>query len=101
MADPVQIERYRRPLQSDDGGGTSDDMEARVKLLEYRAGEAEKGFARLEGKIDTLVKDVSEIKGKVSNLPTAWQIFGVIVGTIALLLGSVAVTAAVFRMFLP
>ena len=39
------------PLRSADGGGTSDGMETRVKLLEYRADQTEKLLLRMDSKL--------------------------------------------------
>jgi hypothetical protein len=46
-------------------------MEPRVKALEA-------GMARIEPKIDGLVKDVADIKGRISAMPTTWQLLGMI-----------------------
>lgn len=83
-------------LKGGGGGGTFDDMETRVKLLEFRAEQTEKLLAKMDSKLDGLVKDVSEIKGKVANAPTVWTIWqtnaallatvvAVAIGTVALL----------------
>jgi hypothetical protein len=58
-------------LKGGDGGGTFDDMEARVASLEKR-------FDRFEAKVDALIKDVAEIKGRVSTMPSTWQLVGLI-----------------------
>lgn len=60
-------------MHSDGGGGTFDGMDTRVKLLEYRADQTEKFLLRMDGKLDTLVKDVSEMKGTLTGLPKTWQ----------------------------
>ncbi len=65
-------------LKSGGGGGTSDDMDARLKLLEYRAEQADKMFARIDGKLDGMAKDLSEVKGRISAMPTTWQLLGMI-----------------------
>ncbi|MGE0584149.1 MAG: hypothetical protein AB7O39_03340 [Flavobacteriaceae bacterium] len=61
-------------LKTGGGGGTYDGMEARVKLLEYRAEQADKMFARIDAKLDGIAKDMSEIKGRISAMPTTWQL---------------------------
>lgn len=53
-----------------DGGGTSDPMEARVSSLETK-------IDRIDIKLDGLKVDVSEIKGKLSAMPTTWQMIGI------------------------
>lgn len=65
-------------LKSGDGGGTFDDMDARIKVLEYRAEQADKVFARIDSKLDGLVKDLSEVKGRINAMPTTWQLLGMI-----------------------
>ena len=63
------------PLQSGDGGGTSGDMEARVTSLEKR-------FDRFEAKLDALIKDVSEVKRRVSAMPSTWQLIGIVLAVL-------------------
>lgn len=70
-------------LKDGGGDGTSDDMEARVAKLE-------KSFEKIDGKLDTLIKEVAEMKGRVSAMPTTWQLIG-------LVLGIMAATLAVIR----
>jgi hypothetical protein len=59
------------PLKSGDGGGTSGGMDARLSALESR-------FDRFEAKLDTLIKDVAEMKGRISAMPSTWQLLGMI-----------------------
>lgn len=58
-----------------DKGGTQppggDGMDARVSALEKR-------FDRFEQKLDALVKDVAEMKGRMNAMPTTWQLLGMI-----------------------
>lgn len=56
-------EGYERLLRRTGGGGDDGKMEA----LEKRVGV-------LEADLKTLMKDVAEIKGKISQLPTVWQL---------------------------
>lgn len=58
-------------LKGDGGGDRFDPMEQRVAALEKR-------FDRFEAKLDTLVRDVAEVKGRVGAMPTAWQLLGMI-----------------------
>jgi hypothetical protein len=76
----VPMDKYRQQteghptavaLKSGGGGGTFDPMERRVSALE-------EGFKRIEPKLDTVVKDTSEIKGRLSAMPTSWQLLGMI-----------------------
>lgn len=64
-------EQMRRPLETGGGGGHDSGMEGRVAALEKRS-------ERIEGKLDGLVKDVSEIKGRLAGIPTTWQLVGLI-----------------------
>lgn len=52
------------PLKLGGGGGTYDGMEPRVAALE-------KGFERIEKKLDTLLTDVAEMKGQLKGMPSA------------------------------
>lgn len=56
-------------MKSGDGGGTFDGMEARVKALEER-------FEKMDSKLDTIVRDLSYLKGKVDSMPTSLQLLG-------------------------
>lgn len=49
-------------------GGT--EMEARVKRLEDDMKE-------IKADLKSLLKDSNEIKGKVSNMPSTWQMIGI------------------------
>lgn len=54
------------------GGGRppgDGELETRVKALEDK-------FDKIDGKLDTLVKDVSYLKGKVDAMPTSLQLLG-------------------------
>lgn len=69
---PFPPERIRsRPLNDGGGGGTFDGMDARVTALEKR-------FDRFEAKLDAVVKDLAEVKGRISAMPTTWQLLGMI-----------------------
>lgn len=65
------------PLHSGDGGGTSDGMEARVKRLEDDVKEV-----RSDTKAIRI--DLAEIRGKLSNMPSTWQMIGLMVGLLGL-----------------
>lgn len=67
------------------GGGGGDiygGMEARVADLEKRTG-------KIEEKIDKVLIDLAEIKGKLSGMPTTWQIvtlvFAIMAGSFAII----------------
>ncbi len=61
-------------IHQDKGGRQppgGDGMDARVAALEKR-------FDRFEQKLDALIKDVSEMKGRMNAMPTSWQLLGMI-----------------------
>jgi hypothetical protein len=72
----------KAPLHSGGGGGTFDDMEARVKALESRAD-------RIETKLDTLIEKVAGMEGELRRLPGYPGLFlvcGTLVGVVALII---------------
>jgi hypothetical protein len=82
MAEIVNLRTSPVPsLKSGDGGGTFDDMEARVKALESSVSE-------IKADLKTILKDTSEIKGKLSNMPATWQIVTMFVAMFALVITS-------------
>jgi len=44
--------------------------------MEQRVARLEIDVAEIKGDIKALIRDLAELKGKVSNMPTAWQIVG-------------------------
>jgi hypothetical protein len=80
-----RIERLldRRGIGGGRGGG---DLEPRVSTLEGAVARIDATLLRLEGKIDQTAKatEVAELKGKVSQLPTVWQVFGLVVAIFGL-----------------
>ena len=91
-----QLEEEKRslPLNSSGGGGTSDDMEARVKALEGRVD-------KIDGKLDTLLRDSSEIKGRIANMPSTWQMIAICGTMIGIVLATGAALLGILRMLLP
>jgi hypothetical protein len=94
MGSVVDIsEAKRRGLNSGDGGGTFDDMEHRVKLLEGDMKE-------IKGDLKSLLQNTAEIKGKIDGLPSAYE-FGQLKGrvdslpTFAKLSAALAIVVAV------
>jgi hypothetical protein len=104
----------RKAFQSGGGGGKGPEdpmFEARLKSLESRSERLEAGFQRLEvgfarieerfasiatkddvSRLETrLVSEISEVRGRVANLPTTWQIVGILA---ALLFGMASLVYA-------
>jgi hypothetical protein len=83
---------YERLLRETGGGGDDGDMpptlEARVSALETKVSE-------IWTDARSLVKDVAEIKGKLSNMPTTFQIVSWFVGVA---LGLVALVFTIARL---
>lgn len=73
------------------GGG---ELEARVSSLEKR-------FERFESKLDGLIKDVSEIKGRIANMPSTWQMIGITATMIGMVLAGSAGLLAILRHLSP
>lgn len=92
MADITYL-NDRRQLKSGGGGGTIDDMEARVKRLEDDMKE-------IKGDLKSLLQSSAEIKGKIDGLPSAYE-FGQLKGrvdtlpTIAKITGLLSIATAV------
>lgn len=82
------------PLHSGDGGGTFDGMEARVKRLEDDMRE-------VKSDLKTLIRDVSEIKGRVANMPSTWQMIGISAGLIGIVIASGGGLLAILRLMAP
>lgn len=82
------------PLQSGDGGGTFNGMEARVKRLEDDMRE-------VKTDLKTLIRDVSEIKGRVANMPSTWQMIGISAGLIGIVIASGGGLLAILRLMAP
>ncbi len=70
-----------------DNGGMPPDLDARVKALEARTSE-------IGVDVRAVIKDVAEIKGKISQMPTTLQMQAWFVGVS---LGLVALVFAVAR----
>ena len=105
----AKIYTFARPSSKDGlkdggGGGTSDDMEARVARLESDMGHVKDTLKSLDARTESLRKDVGDVKTdlatlkvKVEHLPGKGFIFAVATG----MLGAAgALMAAVVR-FIP
>ena len=65
-------DKQRSGLKGGGGDGTFSDMEARVKRLEEDSKE-------MRADLKAIRIDLAEIKGKVSAMPSTWQMVGLIV----------------------
>lgn len=98
MADPDQVSleylrkqlERERDLKNGGGGGTFDGMNARVAALEADMKEVRSDLKAI--RIDT-----AEIKGKLSNIPSTWQMIGVFGGLIGLLLAGSGILFGIIR----
>lgn len=90
MVDPIPLRPEQRYLPPGDGGGISDDMEARVKTLET-------GLIRIDSKLDGIVRDVAEIKGRIANMPSTWQMIGITAAMLALVIAGSGGMIALIR----
>lgn len=88
------IPNWRRKgptLPPGDGGGTSDDMEARIKRLED-------DYKEVRADLKTLVVDMAVLKEKVSHLPTKGWAAGAVV-TLVGLMATIATLAPKLQAF--
>jgi hypothetical protein len=57
---------------SGDGG---DNIGPRLSTLEQKVEQIQAQVARLDTKFDQFTKEIFELKGRVSQLPSLWQLF--------------------------
>ena len=72
-------------IHQDKGGRQppgGDDMEPRVKVLEYRADQAEKRMERVDSKLDRALEGIARIEGRINAMPTTWQLVGLILAVL-------------------
>jgi hypothetical protein len=63
-----------RDLKHGGGSGTSDGMDRVWEKL----GDHDKRFDKVEAKVDKIGSDLAEVKGRLSAMPTTWQLLGMI-----------------------
>lgn len=93
MAEPYTLSKHPRfgpSLKSGGGDGTSGGMETRVKALEDK-------FDKIDSKLDGIVKDAAEIKGRLSSMPSTWQVVGICASMLALALAGGGAMLALVR----
>jgi hypothetical protein len=66
-------------LASGGDGPHDPDMEARVRKLERFTEDIRSILGRLEPAISKIRDDTNEIKGKLSQMPTVWQLLSLII----------------------
>jgi len=86
LDDRIDQALKRRFPSGEGGGGSGDDFEARLASVEQKVDDLRAGMERVEIKIDQLptAADVSEIKGRVSQMPTVWQLLGLVIAIFGL-----------------
>ena len=62
------------------GGGRGGDMNGLVKRVET----LEDALREIRADLKTLMRDVAETKGRIGQLPTTWQLIGVVIGILGL-----------------
>lgn len=82
------------PLHSGGGGGTFDDMEARVKRLEDDAKD-------YRADLKAIRIDLGKIEGKISNMPSTWQVVGINAALLGLVIASAGGLLAILRSLPP
>jgi hypothetical protein len=78
-AHPVTV-----PLAGGGGPPHDDGMEARMSSVEAAIGRIDASLARIETTTRKIELDVAELKGRISQLPTAIQMIGMVLGVLAL-----------------
>lgn len=76
--------KHGAPIDGGGGGGHPPSMEQRVAKLEADVGEIKDILKRLEPALTRLTVDMAEVKGKVSQMPTVWQLAALIVAVFGL-----------------
>lgn len=74
----------REPLRPGGGGGTSGGMED----LTRRVGALEADMKEVKSDLKRLLETVARIDGRVSQMPTAFQLLGMVVGIVFAVMGA-------------
>lgn len=88
LSDVARQSPEDRALKSGGGDGTFDGMEARVTRLEQDMNEVKLDLKALRADTSDIKIKLSEISGKLSGMPSTWQIVGICAGLIALVIAS-------------
>ena len=75
------LPRKRDALYSGGGGGTFDQMEARVKALEDKFEKVDSKLDTIIGELSSVRTDIAYLKGKIEGMPSA-QAFGELKGRV-------------------
>lgn len=84
-------------IRHDGSGGEppgGDQLEARVRKLEDDMKE-------IKGDLKTLLKDSSEVKGRLAGMPSTWQIVGIVGAMLALVIAGGGSLLTVLRFVQP
>jgi hypothetical protein len=80
------IERHMERGSTGSGSGGGGDWERRLTNVESTMARIDSTVTRLDARFDQLPKatDIAELKGRVSQLPTMWQLSGLIIAIFGL-----------------
>ncbi len=105
MAEPINLDDFRpgageaevgKPIKRSGGGGGGDmsDIDARVKRLEDQSKE-------VGGDLKAIRIDLAEVKGKLSAMPSTWQIITICAALIGIVIASGGGLLAIMRAITP
>jgi hypothetical protein len=84
---PLNTQQQQRQDSTVAGGGDGpydSDMEVRVNKLERTCDDIISTLGRLEPAIIKIRDDTNEMKGKLSQMPTVWTLFALVISIFAL-----------------
>jgi hypothetical protein len=93
MRKQAERDRTGGPPGGPPSGGGTDDLGPRVGALEAAIGRLDGRIGKLEDKVDGVIKDIAEIKGRLSQMPTTFQMLTWLVGVAIALTGLVYAVA--------
>jgi hypothetical protein len=94
----VEVSKDAGPLASGGSGPHDPGMEQRITTLENAVGEIRSDLKNILRDIQRVSLDVAEIKGKLSNIPTTFQLIYMQIGFI---LAVFAASFALFKLVVP
>ncbi|WP_434617445.1 hypothetical protein [Azospirillum sp. B2RO_4] len=91
------LTEFDRPIDGGGDGPHPPDMEQRVAKLETDVGEIKDILKRLEPSLSRITVDLAELKGKISHMPTLWQIAGTMLAINAGIVAVAGLAVALLR----